>query len=268
MSIEITKSAKKVGDMDECAARRPKFIVANEPVENARALMMLEGVDHLVVVSKNPKGGQPVRLPDLCGILTWKTLGKYASESGSKVKHCMDSDPLKIDSETALSKIVPNILRREYGIIHSKNEIKGSLTVKDYARYLTKETEPFLHISEIELGLRSLMCDAGLEPIPIDGMQGVEIEKARKAGSEHIELSQLTFYNLIDAIRRNWKLLKINTIGKEVFLKSLVRANEIRNAAMHFRSHDIDDTGLHQLWELRKTVQVLLSQQKATLNDS
>ena len=111
------------------------------------------------------------------------------------------------------------------------------------------------------------MRGAGLESIPMDRMQGVQIDKAREAGSEQIELSQLTFHNLIDAIEKNWELLRVH-IGKKIFLKSLRRANEIRNAAMHFRSHEIDDTGLGQLWELRKTVQVLLSQQKATPNDS
>lgn len=235
-------------------------VTIDDTVKFARTLMIMNDVDRLLVMSQKPTKSVP-RLQSLEGIITWKSLGKYTSESNASIKDHMDPDPHPVKSGTSLWQVVPIILRREFVIVHENAEIKGTVSVTDYARFLTELTQPYSYLRQIEIGLRSLLQNADIDRVPIEDFPGRAAEKARRQGDDAIELYELTLDELVKAVCNNWENLG-GTIDQAAFGKQSRKIVELRNSLLHFRplhKEKCDDM-LGQLKRMHKTVQVMLRQ--------
>jgi predicted transcriptional regulator len=238
-----------------------EVVTIDDTPKLARTLMITTGFDRLLVMDKRkpPWGKQNVR-----GLISWKSLGKYASETNTRVEDIMDRDPHFVGDTTDLSQVSDIIFRREHVVVHRDSKIIGTVSVADYAAYLTKLTLPFYYLRQIELELRSILKNAGVDAVENPNSADLPAEKARECGNESKKLHELTLYELWSAAvdEKNWKKIG-TTIDRVRFRKQLQETAELRNVLLHFRppnegSADIID----KLKRMRKTIQVMGRQTK------
>jgi hypothetical protein len=114
--------------------------------------------------------------------------------------------------------------------------IIGIVTAFDVSMELQRFGEPFWRLEDLESYLRSFL-ETRFGPTDF-----ASLERVRRGADAPANVDQLTFGDYVELLSKpeGWDRLELK-LDRGTFIEGLKRANEIRNALMHFRDDDLSD---------------------------
>jgi hypothetical protein len=181
------------------------------------------------------------------GMISWTSIGTRLAlgKNGTYARELMDAHH-EIRADASLFQAIPIIIQHQYVLIRGvDNRITGIVTASDLSLQFQQLAEPFLLLGEIENHIRRILANK---------FSALELAAARDPGdTERVvtEVADLTFGEYIRLLENpeHWKKLNLS-IDREIFIKQLDRAREIRNDVMHFDPDPVPPDDLKCLRDL------------------
>lgn len=228
----------------EAANRKPICVAANDSLEKAVTLMLVNDYSQLPVTNGDR---------NLKGIISWRSIGRtaYKTSLPGTVKECME-DAFSARLDDYIFSVVDLVLEHDVVIVKDDtNLITGIITAADLGMLFNQLSEPYILIGEIENHIRNILE----EKIQIE-----EIIKVVSAGNVKREIKSVTDLTFGDYVRtlENPKLW--DQVGSKfdrgVVVELLDEVRRVRNCVMHF---DPDGPSPEDIELLRRTALFLQS---------